>query len=59
MSFCLYTQKAASVTESVIDPCQVSPSAHIYMTSDEAGERRGKGQKGRVKAADGKRDKNF
>lgn len=47
------------MTENVIDPPQVSPSAHIYMSSDRAEERRGKRQKGRVKAADGERDKNL
>ena len=47
------------MTETVIDPPQVPPSAHIYMRSDRAEERRVKRQKGRVKAADGKRDKNL
>lgn len=35
------TQKASSMTETVIDPPQVSPSAHIYMNSNRAEERRG------------------
>lgn len=47
------------MTESVKDPPQVSPGAHIYMSDDTAEETRGKRQKGRVKAADGKRDKNL
>lgn len=55
----LNTQKAASMTENVIDPPRVSPMAHIYMSSDRAKGREGQRQKGRVKAADGKRDKNL
>lgn len=47
------------MTENVIDPPRVSPMAHIYMSSDRAKGREGQRQKGRVKAADGKRDKNL
>lgn len=59
MKFSPHTHKAASMTESVIDPPQVSSSAHIYMSSDRPEEGRGERQNGRVKAADGKRDKNL
>ena len=59
MSWSLHTQKAASMTESVMDPPQVSPSAHISMSSDRAEERMGTRQRGKVKAADGKTDKNL
>lgn len=54
-----YTQMAASVTESVMDPPRVSPRTHIYMSNDRVSRRWGKGKKRRVKATDEERDKNL
>lgn len=59
LSLRLHKLNLASVTVRVMDPSQVPPSVHVYMSGNSAEGRRGMTQKGRVKAADGEKDKNL